>query len=105
MSVLFERARRMLSSSARTSLPPATWSCSPCGGGSSAAAFCRGSLLRAVSSCGLSCALEEAVYVKVALITGKKKQSAPIHHPHEICCRTAEPTRSQSRQRDRAAPP
>src|SRR2546426_7884767 len=84
MSVLLERPRRMRSSSARTSLPPASWSCSRCGGGSSAAAFCRGSLLRAVSSCGLSCAFEEAVHVRLALITAKKKQSVLIHHPHEI---------------------
>src|SRR5260370_12151590 len=81
MSVLFERARRMQSSRVRTSLPPATWSCSSCGGGSSAAAFCRGPLLRAASSCGLSCAFEEALHTRLTLITAKKTQSILIHHP------------------------
>src|SRR5260370_35654386 len=67
-------------SGASTSLPPARWSCSSCGGGRTAAAFCRGPLLRAASSCGVSCAFEEAVNTRLTLITAKKIQSV-IHHP------------------------
>src|SRR5260370_41085394 len=83
MAVLFERARRMQSSRVRTSLPPATWSCSSCGG-SSAVAFCRGPLLRAASSCGLSCGFEEEVHTRLTLITAQKIQSILIHHPPKL---------------------
>src|SRR5260370_38265462 len=102
MSVLFERARRIESPRWRPRLPPATWSWRSLGG-SSAFAFCRGPLLRAASSCGLSCAFEEAVHTRLTLITAKKIQSILIHHPPEIVCRTDGPTRSESLPLDRAA--